>query len=195
MKESLNCNLLLDMELSWVLGFTNKLAISIEDDFASISAFMPDPSMPVLSSPLSEDPWNHPACSVYNRTMIIVCLCRSSVLQELINKPNQITGYEVHVKIIVIYSQRLVSWPEFWVLPSTYWIEINRMPPFTNFENRKMGILCYTQFRPGPVAFILSEHSGWSSWKEKDIMILKALGMKARSVEIFSWVQECGSQA
>jgi lipoprotein-releasing system permease protein len=166
------------------IGIRNKLAISIEDDFASISAFMPDPHAGSIQPFKRRSLKPSGVFSIqqdYDNKYVFVDL---QFLQELINKPNQITGYEVHVKNysdIQSTAGQLtgILGPSFNVLDRNQqdaaFYKLMKIEKWVSYAILSFVLVLVAFNIVGALWMIVLE-------KKKDIMILKALGMKARSV-------------
>lgn len=167
------------------IGIRNKLAISIDDDFASISAFMPDPHAGSIQPFKRRSLKPSGVFSIqqdYDNKYVFVSL---PFLQELINKPDQISGYEIHVKNYnevqsTANQLKKILGASFTILDRNQqdaaFYKLMKIEKWVSYAILSFVLVLVAFNIVGALWMIVLE-------KKKDIMILKALGMKTQSIK------------
>ncbi len=166
------------------IGIRNKLAISIDDDFARLIAYMPDPNGSAFQPFKKKVLTPVGVFSVqqeYDNKYVFVDL---HFLQELVNKSDQISGYEVRLHDYQDRSQTLIALKS--ILGSGYKVLDRNQQDAAFYKLMKIEkwvsyailsfVLVLVAFNiVGALWMIVLE-------KKKDIMVLKSIGMKDKVV-------------
>ncbi len=168
------------------LGIRNKLAISIDDDFARLTAYMPDPNgstfqpfkkrmlIPVGVFSVQQE---------YDNKYVFVDI---DFLQDLVHKINQITGYEIQLKDYkakdrTIASIQSIVGKEFKVQDRNQqdaaFYKLMKIEKWVSYAILSFVLVLVAFNIVGALWMIVLE-------KKKDIMVLKTMGMKDNSVRM-----------
>ena len=167
------------------IGIRNKLAISIDDDFARLSAFMPDPHAGSMAPFKKRTLIPSGVFSIqqdYDNKYVFVDL---EFLQNLINKEGQLSGYEIQLND---YSQADHSADLFRKQLGNHFNVLNRNQQDAAFY-KLMKIEKWVSYAILSFVLVLVAFNIVGAlWmivleKKKDIMILKSLGMKNQAVK------------
>ncbi|MEO5582595.1 MAG: FtsX-like permease family protein [Saprospiraceae bacterium] len=167
------------------IGIRNKLAVSIDDDFARLAVFMPDAKAGVLHPFKKRTLIPSGTFTIqqdYDSKYVFVDL---DFLQDLLNKKDQVTGYEIqlHDYSEVVRTSKLLKkslGPGYKVLDRNQqdaaFYKLMKMEKWVSYAILSFVLLLVAFNIVGALWMIVLE-------KKKDIMILKSMGMKDRSVK------------
>ncbi|MEP7323017.1 MAG: FtsX-like permease family protein [Saprospiraceae bacterium] len=167
------------------IGIRNKLAVSIDDDFARLAVFMPDVHAGALHPFKKRTLIPSGTFNIqqdYDSKYVFVDL---DFLQELLNKKDQVTGYEIQLRDYskVNHTSKLLKkslGPGFKVLDRNQqdaaFYKLMKMEKWISYAILSFVLLLVAFNIVGALWMIVLE-------KKKDIMILKSMGMKDQSVK------------
>lgn len=166
------------------IGIRNKLAISIDDEFAFLTAYMPDPAGNALRPFKKRSLTPVGIFSVqqdYDNKYVFVDL---GFIQNLLNKENQISGYEIRLHT---YSKKSATIKNIQsILGNTFktqdryeqdaaFYKLMKLEKWVSFAILSFVLILVAFNIEGALWMIVLE-------KKKDIMVMKAMGMKNKAV-------------
>ncbi len=165
-------------------GVRNKLAISVDDEFEKLIAYMPDangnPLVPFKKRSLIPS-GIFSLQQEYDNKYVFVDL---AFLQDLLNKPNQVSGFEVMIypnypKNKVIQQVKQILGPAYKVLDrdqqDAAFYKLMRIEKWVSYAILSFVLVLVAFNIVGALWMIVLE-------KKKDIMILKSMGMNNQFV-------------
>lgn len=162
------------------LGIRNKLAISIDDPFANLAVFMPNPEGGLLNPFKKRTVQPVGIFSIqqdYDNRYVFVDL---EFMQDLIGKQNVITGYEVQLKDYALKSKTIREIKKLmggdYLIQDRYqqdaaFYKLMQMEKWVSYAILSFVLVLVAFNIVGALWMIVLE-------KKKDIMVLKSMGMK-----------------